>query len=40
MRYPWVWVADGCAAASVWIPPGDAELTDDEEARVGDPTAD
>jgi GNAT superfamily N-acetyltransferase len=34
MRYPWVWIADDCAAASVWIPQGGVELTEDEEARV------
>jgi GNAT superfamily N-acetyltransferase len=35
MRYSWVWVADDCAAASVWIPPGEVELTEDEEASLG-----
>jgi GNAT superfamily N-acetyltransferase len=35
MRYPWVWVADDCAAASVWIPPGGVEVTDEEEAALG-----
>jgi GNAT superfamily N-acetyltransferase len=34
LRYPWVLIADDYAAASVWIPPGGSELTDDEEARV------
>jgi GNAT superfamily N-acetyltransferase len=34
LRYPWVWVADEYAAASVWIPPGETELTADEEERV------
>lgn len=34
MRYSWVWLADEGAAASVWIPPGGAELTEDEEATV------
>jgi GNAT superfamily N-acetyltransferase len=34
LRYPWTWVADDYAAASVWIPPGGAELTDDEEAAM------
>jgi GNAT superfamily N-acetyltransferase len=34
LRYPWVWVADEGAAASVWIPPGGVELTDAEEQRV------
>jgi GNAT superfamily N-acetyltransferase len=34
VRYPWVWIAGDYAAASLWIPPGAAELTDDEEERV------
>ena len=34
LRYPWVWIAGDFAAAAVWIPPGGAELTDEEEARV------
>jgi GNAT superfamily N-acetyltransferase len=34
LRYPWVWVADDYAAASVWIPPGGTELTPAEEAQV------
>lgn len=35
LRYPWVWVADDYAAASVWIPPGGTELTKEEEAALG-----
>jgi GNAT superfamily N-acetyltransferase len=34
LRYPWVWIADDYAAASVWIPPGGIELIDEEEASV------
>jgi GNAT superfamily N-acetyltransferase len=34
LRYPWVWVTDDYAAASVWIPPEGTELTKDEEERV------
>jgi ribosomal protein S18 acetylase RimI-like enzyme len=34
LRYPWVWIAGDYAAASVWIPPGASELTDEEEERV------
>jgi GNAT superfamily N-acetyltransferase len=34
LRYPWVWVTGDYAAASVWIPPGETELTEEEEARV------
>jgi GNAT superfamily N-acetyltransferase len=34
LRYPWVWIAEECAAASVWIPPNGEELTAEEEAEV------
>lgn len=34
LRYPWVWVSDGYAATTVWIPPGGSELTEREQARV------
>jgi GNAT superfamily N-acetyltransferase len=34
LRYPWTWVADDYAAVAVWIPPGGAELTVEEEARI------
>lgn len=34
LRYPWVWVLDDYAAASVWIPPEGSELTEAEELRV------
>lgn len=34
LRYPWVWIAGDYDAASVWIPPGGVELTEDEEGRV------
>jgi len=34
LRYRWVWTIDDYAAAAVWIPPGAAELTDDEAAQV------
>lgn len=34
LRYPWVWVAGDYAAASVWIPPGGVELTEEEEAST------
>jgi GNAT superfamily N-acetyltransferase len=34
LRYPCTWTLDGYAAASVWIPPGGSELTEDEQARV------
>lgn len=35
LRYPCVWIAGDYAAASVWIPPGGTELTDEEEAGIG-----
>lgn len=35
MRYSRVSIADDCAAASVWIPPGGTELTAAEEASLG-----
>ncbi len=34
LRYPWVWIRGACAAATVWIPPGASELTEQEEASV------
>jgi len=34
LRYPWTWIVDDYAAVSVWIPPGGAELTVEEEARI------
>jgi len=35
LRYSRVWVRGDYAAASVWIPPGGTELTEEGEARVG-----
>lgn len=35
MRYSLVRVVGDCAAASVWIPPGGTEMTEDEEASLG-----
>jgi GNAT superfamily N-acetyltransferase len=34
LRFPWVWVLGDFAAVSMWIPPGEAELTVEEEAQV------
>jgi GNAT superfamily N-acetyltransferase len=34
LRYPGVWVAGDYEAASIWIPPGGVELTEEEEGRV------
>jgi GNAT superfamily N-acetyltransferase len=34
LRYPWVFVGDDYAAASVWIPVGASELTPSEEDEV------
>ena len=35
LRFPHTWHAPGYAAASVWIPPGEAELTAAEEDGLG-----
>ena len=44
LRYPWVRVLDGVTAATLWIPPGGTELTEEEEAELpallGDRAAD
>lgn len=34
IRYPWVLLTDGCATASVWIPPGGTEIAEEDEARL------
>jgi len=34
LRYPWVWITSGHTAASVWVPPGGSELTEQEETSV------
>jgi GNAT superfamily N-acetyltransferase len=34
LRYPWLRILDGCAAAAYWVPPGGTELTAEEEARL------
>jgi ribosomal protein S18 acetylase RimI-like enzyme len=34
LRTPWVWLTAGNEAASIWIPPGATELTEEEEARA------
>ena len=34
LRFPWTWVAGPYAAVSVWIPPGEAEMTPEQEDRV------
>ena len=33
LRYSSVWLSEGEAAASVWIPPGGSELSDEQQAR-------
>jgi GNAT superfamily N-acetyltransferase len=33
LEYGWVWQAEGCAAASLWIPPGESEIKPEEEER-------
>jgi ribosomal protein S18 acetylase RimI-like enzyme len=34
LRYPWVWLGAGGAATSVWIPPGEPELSPAQEAAL------
>lgn len=34
LRFPWVWVLGDFAAVAMWIPPGESELTEEEEAQV------
>ena len=33
MRFPWTLVTSGCEAVAVWIPPGEPELTVEQEAE-------
>lgn len=33
LEYGWVWQADDCAAAALWIPPGESEIKPEEEER-------
>jgi len=30
LRFPWTWLSAGDEAASVWVPPGEEEMTDDQ----------
>ena len=34
LRYPWVWLAAGDVATSVWIPPGGNDMSEDQEAAM------
>lgn len=34
LGYEWVWLTDGCASASLWIPPGKPELRPEDEERL------
>src|SRR3954462_868021 len=34
MRFPWVWLTVRNTAASIWIPPGERELTEEQEEAV------
>jgi hypothetical protein len=34
LPHGWVWMTDDGAAASLWIPPGEPELSDSDEARL------
>lgn len=35
VRYPWLRMTDGCEAVAAWVPPGERDMTPDEEARLG-----
>ena len=34
LRYPWTWLLEGGAATSLWIPPGETELSPAQEERM------
>ena len=34
LPYGWIWVTEDGGAASLWVPPGKAELSAEDEARV------
>lgn len=34
LRYPWVWLAAGDVATSVWIPPGGTDMSEDQESTL------
>jgi ribosomal protein S18 acetylase RimI-like enzyme len=34
LRYPWVWLAAGDTATSIWIPPGGTDLSEEQEALL------
>lgn len=34
LRFPWVWLAAGEVTTSVWIPPGETELSAEQEASI------
>ncbi len=34
LRYPWVLTTERCEAASVWLPPGGTELSEEDEAQL------
>jgi GNAT superfamily N-acetyltransferase len=36
LRYPWTWLLDGGAAASLWIPPGGTEMSPEQEERMSE----
>ena len=34
MRFPWVWLAQGNTATSVWIPPNESEFSEEQKAAI------
>jgi len=35
VRHPWLRITDGCESVAVWLPPGEPEMTPEEEQRFG-----
>jgi hypothetical protein len=35
VRWPWLRMTDGCEAVAAWVPPGEPDMTRDEERRYG-----
>ncbi len=34
LRYPWIWLTLGGEAASIWIPPGGTEMSEEQEEQL------
>src|SRR5262249_58394993 len=40
LRYPWTWLTSGGEATTLWIPPGGAEMTPEQERQLAGLAAD